>query len=225
MKRAVAVVAVVLGLGVAGAAPASAHPFGDPQTVSVALAQGRPDVVRVHWKVGGLDDLTILGVSLGLLPNDRVMLDGAVFFRDSDATTVGPSRQFADYMLRRITVTSGGTDCVGKVQPPKDLAKAGVLVDYTCPAPVGAAVVSVKTLTDLDPAYRALATGPAGERAVYSTDRDSHEWVLGETTTAATAEVTTQAGRSAAIQLSAVLGAIALVAGATLYVVRRRRAA
>ncbi len=220
-RRATAAVAAFAAVTASGVTSAAAHPFGDPQTVKVALTSA--NVVRVHWKVGGLDDLTLLGVALGLLPKDRVMLDGAVFFRPSDAAAVGLSRQFADYLARRITVTTEGTNCVGKVQPPKDVATTGALVDYTCPGPVGAAVISVQTLTDLDPNYETLATGPAGERAVYAANRPSHEWVLGSVQQAP--HQTT--GRSAAIQLTAVLGGVLLAAGAGLLVVRRwrRRAA
>ncbi|MFD0744998.1 hypothetical protein ACFQ1L_26680 [Phytohabitans flavus] len=99
-------------------APARAHPFGDPQTVAISLDQARPEVVRVRWKVGGLDDLTVLGVALGVLPRDRVMLDGAVFYQDSDAAAVGPSPRFAAYLRERITVTSDGRECAGTVAPP-----------------------------------------------------------------------------------------------------------
>ncbi len=77
---ALAVAAAVLALP----SPASAHPFGDPQTVSITPDEQRPDVVRVRWRVGGPDDLTLLGVSLGLLPADRILLDGAVDYRTTD---------------------------------------------------------------------------------------------------------------------------------------------
>ncbi|MEV6287152.1 LPXTG cell wall anchor domain-containing protein [Kribbella sp. NPDC051770] len=220
-KRVPAIAVLAAGLAAASVTPAAAHPFGDPQTVTVALA--RPDVVRVHWKVGGLDDLTLLGIALELLPRDRVMLDGAVFFRPSDAAAVGPSGKFADYLLRQISVTSGDARCVGKVQPVKDVAKAGAIVDYTCTGPVGKALVDVRTLTDLNPAYQTLATGPAGERAVYGSDRTTHEWLLGDVP-AEQQQVAVQTGRSAAIQLSAVIGGVVLAAAAALFVVRRRKA-
>jgi hypothetical protein len=197
-----------------GPAPASAHPFGDPQTVAIAADPTQPDVVRVQWKVGGLDDLTVLGVALGLLPQDRVLLDGAVFYQDSDAAVIGPSPAFAAYLLKQVTVTSDGRDCAGTVAPPDDLARAGASIDYTCPAAVGVATVAVRTLTDLNPAYRTLAAGPGGARAVYTSDAYSHEWTLGA--------VSSGAGRSAALQIGAVAGGLLLVA-AILLVLRRRR--
>ncbi|HTJ32582.1 MAG TPA: hypothetical protein VL738_05080 [Dactylosporangium sp.] len=201
--------------------PAAAHPFGDPQTVTVSADAARPEVVRVRWKVGGLDDLTLLGVSLGVLPQDRVMLDGAVFYRDADAAAIGPSPAFSAYLLRQITVANGGRACAGTVEPPADLAKAGVTVDYSCPAPVGTASVVVRMLTDLNPAYQTLATGPAGERAVYRQGADSHDWALG----AAPAASTPDLGRSAAWQLSAVVAGVLLAAAGAFLVTRRVRRA
>ncbi|MFC6021719.1 hypothetical protein ACFP2T_36835 [Plantactinospora solaniradicis] len=210
-------------------APAEAHPFGDPQTIAIMPDQDRPDVVHVRWKVGGLDDLTLLGISLDLLPRDRVMLDGAVFYQDSDAAALATSDRFTAYLLRQITVSSGGRACAGSVQPPSDLARTGATVDYTCPGPVGTVAVAVRTLTDLNPAYRTLAIGPGGARAVYESGRDSHDWALDKTAalagvpggTSATGTPEQQLGRSAAIQLGVVLGGILLVAVGGLVLFRR----
>lgn len=199
-------------------APAQAHPFGDPQTVAIALDQDHPDVVRVRWKVGGLDDLTLLGVALGVLPRDRVMLDGAVFFQDSDAAAIGPSGTFAAYLLKQITVTSGGRSCAGSVQPPSDLVRTGMSIDYTCPRPVGTVTVAVRMLTDLNPAYRTLATGPDGARAAYGSGKYSHDWALRD----APAAGGTHLGRSAAVQIAVVLGGVLLVAAAAVVLLRRR---
>src|SRR5262245_24683641 len=141
-------------------------------------------------------------------------MDGAVIFQPSDAIAMGPSPKLTEYLLRQITVASDGRDCTGSVQAPNDLAKTGVVIDYTCPSTVGAASVTVKTLTDLNPAYKTLATGPNGARAVYGAGNDSHEWTLGPATST---------GRSAAIQLGAVVGGVLLLAGAAVFGVRRRR--
>ncbi|MFD2762649.1 hypothetical protein [Micromonospora eburnea] len=211
----VAFVAAVL----AAPTPAGAHPFGAPQTVAIAADRDRPEVVHVRWQVGGLDDLTLLGVALGLLPQDRVMLDGAVFFEDTDAATVGPSDRFAAYLLKQITVASGGRPCTGSVEPPVDLARTGASIDYTCPAPVGTATVGVRMLTDLNPAYQTLATGPGGERAVYGSGEFSHDWILGD----APATGGTNLGRSATVQIGAVVGGGLLVAIAVLLLSRRLR--
>ncbi|WP_334628399.1 hypothetical protein [Micromonospora sp. CPCC 205539] len=201
------------------AAPAGAHPFGDPQTVTVTADPQRHDVVHVRWKVGGTDDLTLLGVHLGVLPQDRVMLDGAVFFQPSDAIALGPSEQFAGYLRRQITVTSDGDACAGTVTPPSNLAASGVTVDYTCPGPIGTVSVGVRMLTDLNPAYQTLASGSNGERAVYGSGRYAHDWVLGD----APAKSGTGLGRSAAEQIAAVGGGLLLVALAALLLNRWRR--
>ncbi|MGW4681950.1 hypothetical protein ACWEOS_26090 [Micromonospora taraxaci] len=217
---ALAVTAAVLALP----SPAVAHPFGDPQTVSITPDEQRPDVVRVRWRVGGPDDLTLLGVSLGLLPADRVLLDGAVDYRTTDPAVLASSEQFPAYLLKQITVADGARQCVGAVAPLKALARAGATVDYTCPGPVGTVTVAVRMLTDLNPAYRAMATGPGGQRAVYGSGEDSHDWTLagGAPTVGSSSR-----GRSAAVQLAAVLGGALLVAVGALLVsrrVRRRRA-
>jgi hypothetical protein len=198
-------------------APAVAHPFGDPQTVAVVLDQDHPDVVRVKWRVGGLDDLTVLGVALGVLPRDRVMLDGAVFFRDSDAAAIGPSDKFAGYLLKQITVTSGGQACAGSVEPPADLARTGVTIGYACPGPVGTATIAVRMLTDLNPAYRTLATGPSGQRAVYGQGQSTHDWTMGDAPATGGAHL----GRSAAVQIALVAGGVLLAAAAALVLARR----
>jgi hypothetical protein len=200
-------------LSLTSVSPAAAHPFGDPQTVTVG-ADG--SVVHVRWKVGGLDDLTLLGVALGVLPEDRVLLDGAVVYQPADAATIAPAPEFSDYLLRRITVTSHGADCRGAVRPVDNLAKTGVSIDYTCPAPVGEVAVTVRTLTDLNPAYKTLATGPDGARAVYGDGHDRHEWTLGVVEES-------HLGRSAAIQLGTVLAAAVIVVAGGFGVRRWRR--
>ncbi|WP_433205983.1 hypothetical protein ACQP00_38755 [Dactylosporangium sp. CS-047395] len=214
MKRLVAAVTAGLAALVISPGPASAHPFGDPQTVTIAADGARPEVVHVRWKAGGLDDLVLLGVSLGLLPKDRVMLDGAVFYRDADAAAIGPSPRFAAYLLRQITVSGAGESCTGAVEAPADLAKSGVTIDYTCPAPVGTATVGVRTLTDLNPAYQTMATGPAGERTVYRQGADTHDWALGPSSSA---------GQHLGLSAFWQIGAVLLLAGVVVLVIRRIR--
>ncbi|GAA1645434.1 hypothetical protein [Actinoplanes couchii] len=195
----------VIGAVVTTPDPASAHPFGDPQTVVVSLDDQRPDVVRVKWRVGGPDDLTVLGMSLGLIPPDRARADGTVDYRYTDPGVVGASREFTGYLLDRITVNDGTTPCAGTVEPVLALALKGATADFTCGRPVTEATVAVRMLTDLHPAYRTMATGSNGERAVYDRDNDSHVWALTETA----------GGRDAFLQIAAVLGGILLLAAGT----------
>lgn len=194
-----------------------AHPFGDPQTVEVARGAD-PAVVEVTWKVGAADDLTLLGIELGVLPEDRLMLDGAISFEDGDPEAVAASEEFRDYLLERIGVASGGADCEGDVVEVDDLTDGAAHLEFTCPGPVSTAAVTVRTLTDLHPAYRTLASGPAGQRAVYESQAETHEWSLGSGAPTADATIAEQqqvadsdVGRSAALQMGAVGGAVLLI--------------
>jgi len=220
-SRALATLAVV-GLATGSAAlapsPAAAHPFGDPQTVAITPDGQRPDLVHVTWRVGGPDDLTLLGVALGLLPGERAKADGTVDYRYTDPGVVGASAKFTGYLLDRITVTGADArPCAGDVEPIHALALKGATVDYVCPGPVATATVAVRMLTDLNPAYRALATGPSGQRAVYDNATESHAWTLiGAPPAAGT-------GRSALWQLATVLGVLLLAVAAFLAFRRRRR--
>lgn len=213
------VTSVVIGIAAGSAlAPgsAAAHPFGDPQTVAITLDGQRPDTVHVKWRVGGPDDLTLLGVKLGLLPGDRVKADGTVDYEYSDPGVVGASDRFAGYLLDRITVADAGQPCTGVAEPVLGLALKGATAAYTCPGPVTSATVGVRMLTDLHPAYKTLATGPTGQRAVYQGDDDTHDWTL-------VGAPASDPGRSAVVQLAAVLGALFLVVAGCLLLVRRLR--
>ncbi|WBB67690.1 hypothetical protein [Micromonospora sp. WMMD812] len=207
-----ALVAFAVAGGVAGSMVcppirASAHPFGDPQTVVIAIDEQRPDVVVVKWRVGGPDDLTALGVALGVLPPDRARADGTVDYRYTDPGVVGASERFTRYLLERITVTDGARACTGTVEPVRALDLKGAVVDYACPGPVAKATVAVRMLTDLNPAYRTMATGPTGQRAVYEGADDTHAWTLVGGPPVAGASL----GRSAITQLAAVIGGVLLV--------------
>ncbi|MFG2047531.1 hypothetical protein ACGFIW_08890 [Micromonospora sp. NPDC048935] len=228
-RRVVISVAFTLTL-LATAVPANAHPYGYPQTVTIAADAIRPEVVRLTWKAGGVDELTLLGVHLGLLPQDRVLLDGAVDTRDSDGTVLASSAQFATYLLRQITLSSDGHACAGTLGKASDPAASGVDVDYTCPAPVGVARIEIRMLSDLDPAYRTVATGPQGKRQVYGPDAYSHDWVLGGASATSAASVASAAdhGPATAWKVARSVGPLLLVAGVVSLLrrlVRRRRVA
>ncbi|MFS3128424.1 hypothetical protein ACLM5J_08450 [Nocardioides sp. Bht2] len=188
-------------------APAQAHPFGPPQQAAVDRAPGEQNQVRVRWRVGGTDDLTLLGISLGLLPESRRMMDGAVFFNDADAEALIASPLFADYLLDQVRVTAAGVACPGRVDDVTQLATSGVTLLFACAEEPTEPEVTIKLLTDLHPEYRTLATGPDGQRAVYADGAQTHGWTL---TASGQAEIGSadagSAGRSAAIQLGAVFG-------------------
>ncbi|MGC5165796.1 hypothetical protein [Luteimicrobium sp. DT211] len=180
IRRALAVAAgAALGAGaVAGilAPAASAHPFGAPPTATVSRTE--PAVVRVHWQVGAADDLSYLAAHLGLLPRDRVLLDGAVTPQDGDPAVLERSRRFDDYVLENVAVTAGGDACSGSVTRKADVLAAGVDVDFRCPRPVARATVTLTLLTDMSPLYSTLATGPGGQKAAYAQDETAHDWTF-----------------------------------------------
>ncbi|MFG1883591.1 hypothetical protein [Micromonospora sp. NPDC049102] len=221
-RRVVMSAAATLAL-LAPAVPAAAHPYGYPQTVTITPDTARPDVVHLRWKPGGVDELTLLGVRLGLLPQDRVLLDGAVDTREKDATILAGSKPFADYLRTQMTVSSDGHACAGVVGKASD---SGVDVDYTCPGPLGVARIEIRMLTDLDPAYRTVATGPEGKRQVYGPDEYSHDWLLGDAPPPAAADSGTGHDRGAAQRAALAVGPLLLVAAAVSILrrqVRRRR--
>ncbi|MEU2612123.1 hypothetical protein ABZ570_11145 [Micromonospora sp. NPDC007271] len=196
--------------------PASAHPFGAPQQIEVA---GEGDHgVRVRWLVGGADDLTLLGIGLGVLPKDRVMLDGAVTYEASDAAALAEAPEFATYLTERITVTQDGRPCQGEVSVADDLAADGAEVLFTCPGPVSTVAVTSRMLTDLHEAYRTLARGPHGQKAVYDATHESVDWAItGSTDTgshaASTQVVAAVSADRSAVQL-AVVGGVLMAFGA-----------
>ncbi|MET8278663.1 hypothetical protein [Micromonospora sp. NPDC005174] len=221
-RRVVMSAAATLAL-LAPAVPAAAHPYGYPQTVTIAADAARPDVVHLRWKPGGVDELTLLGVHLGLLPQDRVLLDGAVDTREKDATILAGSKLFANYLLRQMTVSSDGHACAGVVGKASD---SGVDVDYTCPGPIGVARIEIRMLSDLDPAYRTVATGPKGKRQVYGPDAYFHDWLLGDAPPSAAADSGTGHDRGTAQLAALAVGPLLLVAAAVSILrrqVRRRR--
>lgn len=209
----------------------AAHPFGDPQTVEIARDDGDPAVVHVTWKVGAADDLTLLGIHLGVLPEDRVLLDGAIQYDAGDAALVSRAPELATYLLDHVSVTAGGSACPGSVTAVGDLIDDGADLAFACDPAPASATVEVTTLTDLHPAYRTLATGPDGQHQVYAADAASYTWTLGaaptSTGTGTTGDVPAEAslgtGQSAALQIGGVLGAALLLAGIGSLVVRARR--
>jgi hypothetical protein len=196
--------------------PASAHPFGAPQQIKVA---GEGDHgVRVRWVVGGTDDLTLLGIALGVLPQDRVMLDGAVSYEASDAETVAEAPEFARYLTERVTVTQDGRSCKGEANVADDLAADGAQVLFTCSEPVSTVTVTSRMLTDLHTSYRTLARGPEGQKAVYDATHESADWTISaDTGPVSTRTVAAVSSGRSALQLSVVGGALLAAVAAGIF--------
>ncbi|MEU8300850.1 hypothetical protein AB0C04_26635 [Micromonospora sp. NPDC048909] len=215
-------------IGVLVPDPASAHPFGAPQQIEVA-GQGDHGV-RVRWLVGGTDDLTLLGIDLGVLPKDRVMLDGAVAYEDSDAEAMAKAPEFARYLTERITATQDGRSCAGAVSVADDLAADGAEVLFTCPGPVSTVTVTSRMLTDLHEAYRTLARGPDGQKAVYDAKHESADWSITAgpdpgSRAASTRTVAAASSDRSARQLLVIGGVMLAAAAAGIFFYRRRRRA
>lgn len=198
---------------------AQAHPFGDPQTVKIGLADGNDgEVVQVQWQVGMTDDLSWLALHLGLLPDDRVMLDGAMWYEDGDGDLLADAAEFDTYLLEHIVVSSDGETCTGTVASKDDPGTEGATLRFDCSGPVNTAEIKVSMLTDLHPAYKTMATGPGGQRFVYDGESPSQDWTFDPTGSGSTGS-----GSSAALQLGGVVGGLALVAIAIGLTQHRRR--
>lgn len=215
-------VLVVCAVLLHGWHPAAAHPFGAPQQMAVDLEPGEDAVVRVRWRVGGTDDLTLLGIALGLLPEDRVMVDGAVFFEEADATTLAASPEFADYLLRTITVSTADGVCTGRLHEASELATRGLTLLFDCPGVATESTVAGAMLVDLHPQYRTMASGPDGQRAVYSNENPRHTWTLRPGAAAETGGLG-DAERTSVWRLGALVGGAA-VGGLAVWRRRARRA-
>ena len=101
--------ALVLPLWIAAPA-AQAHPFGDPQSVSISAAPGG---VRVEWRAEP-DDVTALAAFLGVVGGEHVVVfeDGEY---DEEASSVPAGVRLAesapvvsDYLLSHIRVRAAG---------------------------------------------------------------------------------------------------------------------
>lgn len=198
-------------LAATAAVPASAHPFGAPQTATISGSTGAPEVT---WRFGATDDIAYLAVQVGALPPDRMTLDGVVLYEPGDEKALARSEAYADYVLDHIRIEG----CQGSVSVGEDLITEGTTVTFDCPSPAAATTIEIDMLTDLHPAYQTLASGPNGQKAAYADETRSHDWSLDESRAAAT-------GLSALLQLGGTLGGIALAGIGGWLLVRRRRSA
>lgn len=202
-------------LGGSGAA-ASAHPFGDPQTLDLRAEGG---AVEVRWKAAG-DDLTALALDLRVLAEKRTFVyeDGALVPGESDASDaaeLAAAPEFGAYLLTHIKVRSGGADCAGRLVSAGNLAEDGALLSFACPSegPVTAAEVTVTTLTDLHESYRTLARSEGGERHVYTRTAATRTWDL------------ERSGGAPVLPLAGAAAGLVLAGGVAAGVRARRRAA
>lgn len=161
------------------AAPAAAHPLGDPQTVRLAAEGHR---VTALWSAAP-DDLLVLGAVTGALDGRREYVfqtgpGGAVApVGDGDAERLTASGAVADYLAANITVSQDGTDCPAEVDL-AGLVEDGAELVFTCEREVAAVDVAITVLTDADPAYRSVALAEAAdrERRLYTGESTTATW-------------------------------------------------
>lgn len=206
----------VLGLLGGPALSAQAHPLGPPQQATLSLASANQ--VQITWKVGASDDLSWLAYDLGLLPADRIMLDGAITPQSSDAALLQNSPALEAYLTRQMAVTSQGQTCSPQVSDTHDLTQNGATVVFTCPGPVSHATVELRLLTDLEASYATIATGPDGTQATYTGYATSHDWRFDPTT--APAASTAQSWFEAALPTAVIT--LPVLAGLAIWLLRSR---
>lgn len=141
--------------------------------------------MRVRW-TASTDDLTALGMHLGVLGPDRQFVDDQGVLvpeqsGDYDAVRLARAPALGGYLLEHIEVVQSGAPCRGRVDSTDELTGDGAQLVFTCPDPVRDVSVRVDTLTDIDPAYRTLATSENGERATYTLEDAEHRWRLDQT--------------------------------------------
>lgn len=221
--------AVLLGVVAAAASAggvAQAHPFGDPQTAQLH-AEG--NTVHVRWRAAA-DDLSTLAIDLRVVESGRTFVyqDGALVPEESDPTDIDAlvaAPETVDYLLEHIRVSAGGQECAGSAGSLDGLGGDGAELAFACAAPVTAATVEISTLTDLHEAYRTLATGPDGQGHIYTLDAGTADWTFDPTAAPPGDGDRGGLGRSALVQLSAVVAAVAAAAAVVTLLVRRRRPA
>ncbi|MER7169627.1 hypothetical protein ABT336_26675, partial [Micromonospora sp. NPDC000207] len=145
--------AVAATLGIAGT-PASAHPFGPPSAADVSVSGDRVSLV---WQAAE-DDWVALGQSVGAFEDPT---QGSVDTTVTGEQKLQRSTAVRDYLLGNIRVSQAGQDCAGTLLPLEQLLTEGARLRFDCPRPVTELRLTVTTLTDLNPAYRTVATGRA----------------------------------------------------------------
>lgn len=218
----VLVSALLLPLAVC--APAQAHPLGDPQQATLTLAD--QNTVLVHWSAPS-DDFAWLALELGLLPQGRILLDGAVLFEDGDNELLAEAPEFETYLLANITVSQPSGTCQGTVSDRTKVGDQGVTMSFACAEPVTTVDVGFSTLLDLDSRYTTQVTAPDGEEFLYSSTSTTHQWDLSGATTDSAGDADSGAVAPQTILGWTVLGVLTvlLVAGIGVIWWRGRRTA
>ena len=155
LRRGLVFLVLIAGLPMAGAAAASAHPFGPPltakvsaegSTVTVAWAAAEDDWLRLGEHVGAFDEPTT--------PGESPVLTGAEKLQRSESLRA--------YLLDNVSVDQGDGKCAGAVTSLEDPLGTGVELSFDCAAPVDEVDVTLSVLSDVNAAYRTFATASEG---------------------------------------------------------------
>jgi hypothetical protein len=186
-RHRIAACSAILGMGIAVAAglaaPVAAHPFGVPPTARI-WADGYD--VGIEWGAAP-DDAIVIGVELGLL--DEETIDA---YLDQGPTRVAPSaekerrlsesEELRGYLLERIRVVQGRSECDPTIRPIENFVTQGAHVVFRCPREVETVDVEISMLHEVHEAYRTFAFS-AGDakpaQAVFTVASPVHTWTFG----------------------------------------------
>lgn len=169
MRRSVLLSVAVL-VTVLCMSPASAHPFGPPPQATVS-SEG--STVTVVWSAEP-DDLFNLGQATGALAGRQVFVfdgnepvdpGGGAASIDEQLSTAPEIR---DYLGANIEVRQDATGCALGAVDIREVNDTGARLTYDCRRPVDLVELEITALTDLDPAYRTVATGTNGARTLHT---------------------------------------------------------
>ncbi|MFB6393167.1 hypothetical protein [Polymorphospora lycopeni] len=198
---------LVGALSLAPAAPASAHPFGPPSTADVRVDGSRIELV---WKAAE-DDWVALGQSLGAFEDPTT---GPVDVTLTGEQKLERSEAVRGYLLANLTVSQTGNACEGSLDTLDRLLERGARFTFDCPAPVTEVDVTLRTLTDLNPAYRTMLTAKAAPtQTLFTAEATTHQIRFDPSGGGMTTAVTTVAAGTG-------VAAIGII---TFFLVRRRR--
>ncbi|GAA5069359.1 hypothetical protein HNP84_008943 [Thermocatellispora tengchongensis] len=199
-----------LGLALALAPAAAAHPFGPPSTARIGAEGSR---VTISW-LAAEDDWVALGQSLGAFEDPS---SGAVSTQLTGEQKLARSPAVREYLLSRVAVTQAGRPCAAELAPLERLLAEGARFGFECPEPVTEVEVRIDALTDLNEAYRTVLTAetPATpDKAMLTAAADTQRVRF---------HPSPGGGVPLAAPIAALAGALAALAGVVLY--RRRRPA
>lgn len=225
MKRAGCVaLGAALAVVVAGAGAASAHPFGEPQSVRMSAEDS---VVTLRWSAPP-DDLILLGGAVGALPERReIVFDVSPStvpepVGETDADRLTASEEVARYLTEHLGVRQAGVSCRPAVRL-DELVGDGAELTFDCPATVDQVEIEVSMLTDLHEAYRtvAIGDGTSPDRTLYTVDDTVWTWTFGATPESSAGSSTGSSAGSGVWWLVAVLAGLAGAVGAGYARVRR----